>query len=326
MLTGTGTGAGRHMSLAVARRTFSAVLTLVVVIVVIFLLQALVPGDPATAIAGDDATPELVAKIREELNLNQPFLIQLVQYVSQALTFQLGNSLQSGLPVTQLLGEALPVTISLAIVALVFTIIVGVAAGTIAAMRPGSWIDRTLVGNSAVALAIPPFVTGLLLQRIFGVQLGWFPAIGYTPITEDPVRWLQGLILPGLTLAAISAAEVARQLRGNLIDTREQDYIRTLRAKGLSVNLVLFKHAFRNAAAPMLTVLGIQLGSIIGGAVIIEQVFALPGIGLTGVSAILSKDYPVVRGVVLFGATMVIVLNLAVDVINSKLDPKAARI
>lgn len=312
------------MALTFVRRLGASAITLFIVIVVVFLLQQLVPGDPAVAIAGDSATPEVVAQIREQLNLDQPWPLQLVDYVRNALAFDLGTSLQSQRPVSQLLGDALPVTVSLALVSLVFTLVVGLTAGTIAAMKPGSWIDRTLVGSSAVALAIPPFVTGLLLQRVFGVRLGWLPAIGYTPLTEDPGLWFRGLILPGLTLAAISAAEVARQLRGNLIDTREQDYIRTLRAKGLPVSLVLFKHAFRNAAAPMLTVLGIQFGSIIGGAVIIEQVFALPGLGQTGVSAILSKDYPVVQGVVLFGATMVIALNLAVDLVNTKLNPRVA--
>ncbi|MGD9958369.1 ABC transporter permease [Nocardioides sp.] len=312
------------MALTILRRLAAAVITLLVVIVTVFLLQQLVPGDPAIAIAGEDATPEVIAQIREQLNLNRSLPVQLVEYVWHAMTFQLGTSLQSQQPVTQLLRDALPVTVSLALVSLLFTLVVGIAAGTLAAMKPGSWIDRLLVGSSAVALAIPPFVTGLLLQRVFGVRLGWLPAIGYTPITEDPVLWFKGLILPGLTLAAISAAEVARQLRGNLIDTREQDYIRTLRAKGLPVSLVLFKHAYRNAAAPMLTVLGIQFGSIIGGAVIIEQVFALPGLGQTGVNAILSQDFPVVQGVVLFGATMVILLNLAVDLINTKLNPRVA--
>ncbi len=312
------------MMLTIGRRIGAAVITLFVVVIVVFLLQQLIPGDPAAAIAGDDATPALIAQIRAELNLNRPLPVQLVEYVWNAITFRLGTSLQTQLPVTKMLGDALPVTISLAIVSLIFTIVIGVSMGTIAALKPGSWIDRTLVGSSAVALAIPAFVTGLLLQRVFGVRLGWLPAIGYTPITENPVMWFKGLILPALTLAAISAAEVARQLRGNLIDTREQDYLRTLRAKGLPPSLVLFKHAFRNAAAPMLTVLGIQFGAIIGGAVIIEQVFALPGLGQMGVSAILSKDYPVVRGVVLFGATMVIVLNLAIDLINIKLNPRVA--
>lgn len=306
----------------VLRRIGSALVTLVIVMVVVFLLQQLVPGDPAIAIAGEDASPELLAQIREQLNLNQPFMTQLVEYVWNAMTFQLGTGLHSQRPVTTMLAEALPVTVSLALVSLLFTLIIGVSLGTLAAVRHGSWIDRVLVGSSAVALAVPPFVTGLLLQRIFGIKLGWLPAIGYTSLGEDPVMWLKGLVLPGFTLAAISAAEVARQLRGNLIDTREQDFIRTLRAKGLPGYLILGKHAFRNAAAPMLTVLGLQLGLIIGGAVIIEQVFALPGLGQTGVNAILSKDYPVVRGVVLFGATMVIALNLLVDLINVKLNPR----
>jgi peptide/nickel transport system permease protein len=306
----------------ILKRIGSAAVTLLVVIIVVFLLQQLVPGDPATAIAGDGATPQLIAQIRHTLNLDQPLPIQLFDYVKNAVTLHLGVSLQSQQPVSKLLAEALPVTVSLAVISLLFTIVGGVAAGTIAAMRPGSWWDRTLVGSSAVALAIPPFVTGLLLQRIFGVRLGWLPAIGYTPLAQDPLLWFRGLVLPGLTLAAISAAEVARQLRGNLINTREQDFIRTLHAKGLAPRQVLFKHAFRNAAAPMLTVLGIQLGAVIGGAVIIEQVFALPGLGQMGVGAILSKDYPVVRGVVLFGATMVILLNLLVDLINAKLNPR----
>ncbi len=313
------------MTVTIARRVGAAVITLFIVVLVVFLLQQLIPGDPATAIAGDDASPELIAQIRDQLNLNAPLPLQLVDYVWNAVTFNLGTSLQSDLPVTQMLGDALPVTVSLALVSLVFTLVIGVTAGTIAAMNPGSWIDRLLVGSTAVALAIPAFVTGLLLQRVFGVRLHWLPAIGYTPLTEDPVLWLKGLILPAITLSAISAAEVARQLRGNLIDTREQDYLRTLTAKGLPKSLVLFKHAFRNAAAPMLTVLGIQFGAIIGGAVIIEQVFALPGLGQMGVSAILSKDYPVVRGVVLFGATMVIVLNLAVDLVNTKLNPRVSQ-
>lgn len=313
------------MPLTVLRHLASAVVTLLVVMVVVFLLQQLVPGDPAIAIAGEDATPEFIAQIRDELNLDDPLPLQLLDYVWNAMTFDFGTSIQSQQPVSRMLGEALPVTVSLALVSMLFTILLGVGAGTLAALKPGSWLDRALVGSSAVALAIPPFVTGLLLQRIFGVRLGWLPAIGYTPLGEDPVMWFKGLLLPGLTLASISAAEVARQLRGNLIDTREQDFIRTLRAKGLSPGAILGKHAFRNAAAPMLTVLGIQLGLIIGGAVIIEQVFALPGLGQTGVNAILSKDYPVVRGVVLFGATMVIILNLIVDIVNVKLNPRMAK-
>ncbi|OIJ65043.1 hypothetical protein WN71_025865 [Streptomyces mangrovisoli] len=304
------------------RRVGSAILTLLVVVIVVFLLQQLVPGDPAVAVAGKDASAELLAQIRHQLGLDQPFFLQLVDYVWHAFTFDLGTSIQDSRPVTEMLAEALPVSLSLAVVAMGFTLVIGVVLGTLAALRPGSWLDRTLVGGSAVALAVPPFVIGLLLQNVFAVKLGWLPVIGYTAFADNPVQWFTGLILPGLTLASLSSAEVARQLRGNLIDTREQDFIRTLRAKGLTWPNVLFKHAFRNAAAPMLTVLGIQLGQVIGGAVIIEQVFGLPGLGQTGVTAILAKDYPVVRGVVLVCAVLVIALNLLVDLINVKLNPR----
>lgn len=309
----------------VSQRVGATFVTLLVVLVVVFSLQQLVPGDPATAIAGESATPELLAQLRKELNLNQPFLAQLVAYVWDVVRLDLGTSTQSGQDVSQLLAEAIPVSVSLALVAFAFSLLIAIPVGTLAALRAGSWLDRLLTNTSAVALAIPPFVTGLLLQQVFAVQLGWFPAIGYVSITTDPGLWLLSLILPGLTIATLSAAELARHLRGTLIDTLEQDYIRTMRAKGISDMVILCKHAFRNAAAPMLTVLGIQMGQIISGTVIIESVFALPGVGYAGVNAIMSKDFPVVRGVVLFGAVMVIGMNLIVDLVNAQLNPRISQ-
>ncbi|MFI7166259.1 ABC transporter permease [Rhodococcus erythropolis] len=308
----------------IGHRILSMVPIVFLVILVSFLLIELVPGDPAVVIAGDNATPEQIQQTRIELGLDRNVFVRFFEYLGDVLTGNFGNSLvlQPGRNAMSLIWEALPVTLSLTVLSLVIAVLVAVPLGVIAALRKGTWIDQFLTGMTALALALPPFVIGPLLVTFLAVSYRLFPAVGYQPLSSGFSVWISYLILPAIALAINPIAEVARQIRGSLIDVLDQSYVRTANAKGLPRTRVIGKHAIKNAAIPAITVLGLQVTRVIGGTVVVEIVFAMSGIGALSVNAVLAKDFPVVQALVLFSAFAVLLTNLAVDATYGYFDPR----
>lgn len=306
----------------VLRRLIGAIPLLFIISVITFSLVLLLPGDPALTIAGDSASEETLEAIRDRLGENDPVIERYLDWMSGAIRFDFGDSLINDLPVMESIWQRIPVTLSLTVVALAFSLIISLPAGLIAGLRPGSAFDRFLTVGASMGVAIPSFWLGLLLAVVFAVNNQWLPAIGYVPITEDPLGWLEHLLLPGLALGLASAATLTRQLRSSVITAMQQDYIRTARAKGLRSRKVVFKHLLKNASIPAVTALGLQIPILLSGTVIIEGLFSLNGIGQFAVSSVLVKDIPVIQAVVLLSAVVVVVTNLAVDVSYAYLNPK----
>ena len=293
-----------------------------VVALFVFLLLHLSPGDPATVIAGDYASPEDIARIRAQLGLDQPLYIQFTTWVGQLVHGDLGVSIFSNLPVSQLIMQRIEPTLSLAFFTLTIAIVVAVPLGVLAAWKAGSWIDRGVMAFSVLGFSTPVFVLGYALIYFFSLKLNFFPVQGYTSISEGLWPFLHRLILPSVTLSVIFIALFARITRASVMEVLEEDYIRTARAKGLSNRTVLMRHALRNAAVPIITVIGIGFALLIGGVVVTESVFNIPGLGRLTVDAVLRRDYPVIQGIILvFSATYVLV-NLIIDILYVALDPR----
>ncbi|GAA2594934.1 ABC transporter permease [Dactylosporangium fulvum] len=308
------------------RRLVRLVPTLILVSVATFSLTYLVPGDPAITLAGDAPTPERIAEIRADLGLHRPVVVQYFDWVGGVVTGDFGHSIYGGADtVADLIVQKLPVDISLAIGGLLVALLVGVPLGILAAVRRGSIVDRIVTAFTSVSVALPSYWIALLLVLLFAVNLRWLPASGYTPPTEDPVAWVRGLVLPSIAIGLAMTAELARQLRTALVDVLDQQYVRTARAKGLRAWVVIGKHAMKNAAITPLTILGLQIASILGGAVIIEQIFGLPGLGQLAIEAVLQRDIPVIQGVVMTAVLVVVVCNLLVDLSYIWLNPRARR-
>jgi peptide/nickel transport system permease protein len=297
----------------IKQRLLAVIPTLLIVLFVAMLLYQLAPTDPAVMIAGDSATPAKVAQIRAELGLNKPLPERYVDYVGNALRGNLGESYQTNQPVSSLIFHALPVTFSLALIALIMMLFLGVPAGVVAAVFRGRWPDHLLTAVTSVAVAIPSFVAALVLVVLFAVQRDWLPSIGYVGFAQDPVEWLLHLILPAFALALPSAAELARQIRGSMLDMMEQDFVRTQYAKGLSEWRIIGKHVAKNSGVSVMTVLGLQMGRFLGGVVIVETLFALPGLGYLSYQAVIGRDLPVIQGVVVVTAVIVLAVNFLVD-------------
>jgi peptide/nickel transport system permease protein len=305
------------------RRLLSAIPLLLFVSLFVFALLDLTPGDAARNLAGETATDQEVAATRERLGLDDPFFIRYFAWLGNALQGDLGTSLYSSEGVTSIVLQRLPITASLALVALVMAIVVGLPLGILAAARANSLVDRAVTGLAALLMSVPPFVVGLILVVVFAINMKLFPATGYTEIAEGGLGgWLQNLILPGIAMAAISAAEFARQTRGALVDTLGQDYIRTLRAKGLRRPMIIGKHALKNAGIPIVTVVGLQISRVLAGAVTVEFVFAIPGFGSLAVSAVNQRDVPVILGIVMVSAIVVIVANILTDLTYGYFNPR----
>ena len=293
-----------------------------VVALFVFLLLHLSPGDPATVIAGDYATPEDIARIRAQLGLDQPLYIQFTPWVGQLLHGDLGVSIFSNLPVSQLIGQRIAPTLSLAFFTLSIAIFVAVPLGMLAAWKSGSWIDRGVMAFSVLGFSTPVFVLGYALIYFFSLKLNFFPVQGYVSISEGLWPFVHRLVLPSITLSVIFIALFARITRASVMEILEEDYIRTARAKGLSNRTILLRHALRNAAVPIITVIGIGFALLIGGVVVTESVFNIPGLGRLTVDAVLRRDYPVIQGIILvFSATYVLV-NLIIDILYVALDPR----
>ena len=306
----------------IARRLLSVVPVLFIVAIIVFLLTFLVPGDPAFTIAGESATPQQIAQTRERLGLNDPVLTQFGHWLGGAVQGDLGTSLFSSQNVTDAIALRLPVTLSLTIGALLVAILIGIPAGILAANRRGKATDRILTVGTSVGIAFPNYFLGLLLILLFALKGKLLPATGYVPISDGIGLWLQHLVLPCVTLGLSAAAVTTRQLRSSLSGVLTQDYIRMARAKGMRGRVIIVKHALKNAMVPVVTVLGTQVAFLLGGAVLIEQIFGLPGIGSLAYNAVVTRDVPMIQGTVLIGAVMVLLVNLLVDISYGWLNPK----
>jgi peptide/nickel transport system permease protein len=298
-----------------ARRLIDAVPVLIGVSILVFLMVHLLPGDPATImLQGAPASAEDIENLRHELGLDKPIQVQYATYVGRALRGDFGKSIHTRRAVSKEISSVFPATLRLALAAMVLAITLGTVLGAIAAMRQNSWIDTFSMGTALFGVSMPDFWVGLLLILIFSVQLHWFPATG--------VGGVDHIVLPALALGANFAAIIARLVRSSLLEVLRQDYMVTARAKGLSNRIVILRHALRNALIPVVTIIGLQFGNLLGGAVVIETVFARQGIGRLAITAILAKDFPLIQGLVLFSASIYVVLNILVDASYALLDPR----
>lgn len=306
----------------IIRRLVGSIPLLFIISIITFSLVLMLPGDPAITIAGDAASLPKIEAIRERLGENDPLAQRYVEWIGGAVRGDFGSSLFSETSVGAAIWQRVPVTLSVAVVSLIIALLISLPAGLLAGLRSGSPIDRFLTIGTSMGVAIPSFWLGLLLSVIFAVNNKWLPAIGYVPITEDPVDWLKHMILPAFSLGLASSATLTRQLRSSVISALQQDYIRTARAKGLTTRSVVFKHLLKNASIPAVTALGLQIPILLSGTVIIEGLYNLNGIGQYAVSAVLLRDLPVVQAIVLISAVVVVLTNLAVDISYGYLNPK----
>ena len=306
----------------ILRRVLATVPVMAIVALFVFSLLYIAPGDPAAIIAGDQASPGDIERIRQGLGLDRPFLVQFGSWLWRILHGDLGTSIFTNLPVSSLIAQRIEPTLSLMVLTLVLTIVVAVPLGVLAAWKAGSWVDRTIMAFAVFAFSLPVFVVGYVLAFVFALQFEWLPVQGYTPLADGFWPWLQNLILPALALGCVYIALIARITRASMLEVLQQDYIRTARAKGLDQRSILFVHALKNAAVPIITVIGIGVALLIGGAVVTESVFAIPGLGRLTIDAILRRDYPVIQGIVLMFSFLYVLVNLMVDVTYTLVDPR----
>ncbi|HEY7384736.1 MAG TPA: ABC transporter permease [Beijerinckiaceae bacterium] len=306
----------------VVRRLLTTIPVMAFVALFVFSLLYIAPGDPAAVIAGDQASPQDVERIRLSLGLDRPFLVRFVEWAGLVLQGDLGTSMFTGLPVTELIEQRIEPTLSLMVVTLAFAILVAVPIGVLAAWKAGGVLDRLFMAFAVLGFSVPVFVAGYLLAYIFALRLDWLPAQGYTPISEGLWPWFESLILPAIALGFVYIALIARTTRAAMLEVLSQDYVRTARAKGLGEGGILFLHALKNAAVPIVTVIGIGVALLIGGAIVTESVFAIPGLGRLTIDAILQRDYPLIQGIVLMFSMVYVFVNLAVDLIYTLMDPR----
>jgi peptide/nickel transport system permease protein len=312
----------------IARRVLSLIPVLLVVTFVVFLLVELVPGDAAQSVAGGaNATPEKIAEVREELGLDRPVLERYVDWLGDAVQLDFGKSYASynnvaAPSVAEEIEERVPVSLGLALAGLLVAVVIGIPLGILAGMRPGGVVDRLSVTGTSFGLAIPNFVLAFFLIQVFALSLDWFPAQGYTKFSDDPAAWLESIALPAISLGVLAAASVARQTRAALIDVLQSNYVRTAFAVGTGTRRTVVKYAFKNASIPTVTVLGLQLAGLIGGVVIIEQIFVIPGLGTYMLRALTLPDVPVIQAVTVTFVVIYVLLNLSVDISYGYLNPR----
>jgi peptide/nickel transport system permease protein len=310
------------MTAYILRRLVLLLPVILIVGIVVFALVHLTPGDPAGVILGDSATPEALENLREQLGLNDPLPIQFVHWFGGVLRFDFGESIFIGEPVTRALLDRAQPTILLTVYAMLIQIAIGVPAGVISAVRHNSIVDRLFTVLAISGAAIPTFFLGILLILFFAVRLNWLPSGGYAPLTEDPGAHFKGMAMPAFSLGFSSAGLLARLVRSSMLDVMREDYVRTALAKGLPMRLVVVRHALRNALIPALTVIGTSVGALLGGAVVTETVFTIPGMGRLVVQSIARRDYPVIQGAVMVIAMTYVIVNLIVDLLYVYIDPR----
>ena len=307
----------------IVQRLLALAPLLFIVSVLTFSFTSLLPSDPVDLILGDTGTQEQHEMLRERLGLNEPIVVRYFQWLGRAMQGDLGNSFFNSVSVAGAVMQRLPVTLSLTAVSALIAIVVGVAAGVAAALRPQSWVDRLATLGATIGQAIPNFWFGLLLVAIFAVNLRWFPATGFTPITTSPWEWLRSVTLPAVALGLSSSAAIARQVRSAMVGVLQQDYIRAARAQGLSARRVVLRHALTNAMVPVVAVLSFQITVLLGGALIVEQVFSINGLGTLAIAAVRQQDIPMIQGLVLVMVALVVVVQLTTDIVYGLLNPKA---
>jgi peptide/nickel transport system permease protein len=306
----------------VVRRLLISIPVLLIVPFLVFVLLDLSPGNAAVVIAGPNATPAQVKVVTNDLHLNDPLLERYARWADGALHGQLGESFQTRQHVTTMLGHAIPVTLSLGLLGVLFTIVFGISIGVGAAYRPNGMLDRTAIVLASLGVAVPGFWLGLMLVLVFSIHLQWLPAVGYVGLTSSPVEWFRHLILPAIALSSVSIAAIGLQTRAALVDEFTKEYVLAARSRGLGRRVVLFKHALKNAGVVVTTILGYQLAYLIGGAVIIEEVFDLHGVGQLAIGAASGKDVPLLLGLVLMVTISIIIVNLLVDVSYGYFNPR----
>ncbi len=304
------------------RRVLAAIPVMGVVALFVFLLLRLTPGDPAAILAGDNATPEQLERIRVSLGLHEPLYVQFFTWINQLMHGDLGVSLISKVPVLQMIGQRVEPSISVAISTIILAIVVAVPLGVIAAWKHGTWIDRFVMGLSVLGFSVPVFVIGYVLIEVFAINLRWFPVQGFKSLSAGFGPFFDRIILPTCTLSFIYIALIARMTRAAMLDVLGEDFVRTARAKGIGETSVLLRHALRNAAVPVITVIGSGFALLISGVVVTESVFNLPGIGRLTVDAVLARDYPVIQGMILLTSFIYLAVNLLIDVAYTLLDPR----
>ena len=306
----------------ILRRLFATIPVMLVVAVFVFLMLRLTPSDPAAIIAGDTATAEQVADIRAKLGLDQPVYSQFFIWFAKILQGDFGESFYFKKTVASLISDRIEPTISLSLLTIVLAVIIAVPLGVLAARRHGTWVDRIVMGFSVLGFSVPVFVIGYCLIYVFASQLHWVPTGGYRRITAGMGDWIHYLVLPAATLSVVYIALIARMTRTSMLEVLSEDYVRTARAKGQIERKVLYRHALRNAAVPIVTVIGLGIALLIGGVVVTESVFSIPGLGRLTVEAVLARDFPVIQAVILLFSLVYVLINLTVDVLYSILDPR----
>ncbi|ANG97909.1 peptide ABC transporter [Brucella pseudogrignonensis] len=310
------------MAVYLLKRIFALVPVLLLVSVFVFLLLRLTPGDPAAILAGDAATTEQLERIREAMGLNEPILTQYFTWMGNIMQGDLGVSLISGVPVLDMVSQRIGPTISIAVLTIIIAVLVAIPMGVVAAWRHRSWADYLVMSFSVLGFSVPVFLVGYVLLLIFSVNLGWLPVQGFKPISSGLGGFLERAILPALTLASIYIALIARMTRAAMLDVLGEDYIRTARAKGVSDRRLLFVHALKNAAVPVVTIVGTGFALLISGVVVTESIFNIPGIGRLTVDAVLARDYPVIQAMILLTSALYVFVNLLIDLSYTLFDPR----
>jgi peptide/nickel transport system permease protein len=311
----------------ILRRMLATIPIMVVVALLVFSLLYLAPGDPAAIIAGDQASPADIERIRVALGLDRPFLVRFGSWAWDVVRGDLGNSVFTNLPVTTMIAQRIQPTLSLMMITLVLSLVTAIPLGVMAAWKQGSWIDRCAMIISTAGFSVPVYVIGYVLAYVFALDgfdlgIGFFPVQGYTPIQDGLGPWFMNLLLPSIALGLVYMALIARITRATMLEVLSQEYVRTARAKGAGQGSILFVHALKNAAVPIVTIVGIGFASLIGGAVVTESVFAIPGLGRLTVDAITRRDYPIIQGIVLMFSFVYVLVNLGVDLLYTLFDPR----
>lgn len=306
----------------IIRRILATIPVMAVVGIFVFLLLHLTPGDPAAIIAGDYASPEDIKRIRAKLGLDRPIYIQFGTWVWQLMQGDLGTSIFSDLPVSHLIAQRIEPTLALSIFTIIMAVLFAVPLGVLAAWRAGTLIDRLSMVVAVFGFSVPVFVIGYLLMYVFAIELKWFPVQGYVSYRDGVIPFLRSITLPSVALALLYSALIARITRASVLEVLTEDYIRTARAKGLASNVILMRHALKNAAVPIVTIIGIGIALLIGGVVVTESVFNIPGLGRLTVDSILRRDYPIIQGIILLFAGVYVFINLLVDIAYTFLDPR----
>ena len=306
----------------VIKRLLATIPVMGVVALFVFSLLYLSPGDPAAVIAGDIATEEDIARIRASLGLDQPYLVRFGHWLYDLSRGELGTSIFTGLPVTELIAQRVEPTIALTVCTMIVSVAIAVPLGIVAAAKAGGWIDRMVMAVSVMGFSVPVFVLAYVLIGLFAIQLEWLPVQGYRSISEGFVPFIRHMIMPSVALGVVYMALIARITRASMLDVLAQDYVRTANAKGLAPSTVLIGHALKNAAVPVVTIIGIGVALLIGGVVVTETVFAIPGLGRLTVDAILRRDYPIIQGLTLLFSAVYVIVNLLVDLSYTLFDPR----